>query len=113
MDELSAKRTLGTTLEEAPNDLDDAAHRLQDELVLDFFCSLTEPSTPLAATLLLPVIVSFSEGKLDPKFKKISEVKALLQDHPELMEKLEDAWKARTFRDIRNLSALSCFENQL
>ena len=107
MDELSAKRTLGTT-----NDLDDDAHRHQDELVLDILDFYD--SGYLGATIqLLTTIVSSSEGKLDPKFKEVAEVKALFQEHPELVKKLEEAWAARSFKEIRNLSALSYSEDQL
>ena len=110
MDELSAKRTLGTT-----NDLDDDAHRHQDKLVLDDILDFDDSgySGAFGLAILLTTIVSSSEGKLDSKFEKVAEVKALFREHPELAEKLEEAWAARSFKEIRNLSALSYFEDQL
>ena len=54
---------------------------------------------------LLTIIVSKSEGYLDPKYEKTLDATALIEGHPELIGRLEEAWKARSFKDIRNLSA--------
>jgi hypothetical protein len=66
-----------------------------------------EPSIIELATFLLATIVSTSEGQLDPQYEKTPNAKALLEKHPELMDKLKKSWAQRSFREIRNLSTLS------
>ena len=53
---------------------------------------------------LLVTIVSSSEGLLDLKYKDFMDAKALIRRHPELLEKLKEAWNIQAFKDIRNLS---------
>jgi hypothetical protein len=89
--------------ESGPNELDDETHARLDKEVLE--TADYEPSNLLPASFLLATIVSNSIGRLDPKYKENPNAKALIQQHPELMDKLMKAWRERTFRDIRNLSA--------
>jgi hypothetical protein len=42
-----------------------------------------EPSTPALAAVLLVMITSTSEGKVDPKFEKFPAAVALLQENPQ------------------------------
>jgi len=93
-----------TTLEAVPNDLDDATHARLDRLVLD--TSDYDPSSLPVAAFFLATIVSYSEDKLNSKYKDTPTVKALFNEHPELMDKLRVAWTARSFKEIRNLSAI-------
>src|SRR5277367_2191793 len=88
----SAKRTQ-TTLETVLGDHDDAAHARMDDAVFEIFED--EPTCPFT---LLATIVSTSEGNFDPKYEKIPNAKALLQEFPGLLDKLRDAWKGITFR---------------
>ena len=93
-------------LEVVPDDLDDATHARMDQAVLEV--ADDDPvilSRAREAAFLLATIVSTSEGRLDPKYAQNPAAKALLQEHPALMEKLTEAWTARTFRQIRSLSA--------
>src|SRR5277367_4172438 len=91
-------------LELVPNDLDDATHARLDKVV--FMVADDEPSMLSLAAFLLVTIVSTSEGLLDAKYEKTPAAVVLLQEHPALKEKLMQAWTARTFRDIRNMSAI-------
>ena len=108
MDEPSAKYTLETTLKAVPNDLDDDTHARLDKSVLE--TADYDPSTLPTAGFLLVTIVANSEGKLDPKYENTRNAKALLEEHPGLMGKLKEAWAARSFREIRNLSELSRYD---
>lgn len=56
---------------------------------------------------LFSIIVTYSEGLLDPKYKTNEEAMALIEENPQLAEMLEVAWGKREFRDIRNLGVLS------
>jgi hypothetical protein len=76
-----------------------------DRAVLDV--ADDEPTIPSRAAFLLATIVSTSEGQLDPQYKETPNAKALLEKHPELMDKLKKSWAERSFREIRNLSTLS------
>src|SRR5277367_6804201 len=95
-----------------PNDLDNAAHARLDQEAFKVAnsSSLSRPlpaNEPIFAALsLLAIIVSTSEGLLDAKYQQTSAAVALFGEHPELKEKLMQAWMARTFRDIRNMSAI-------
>jgi hypothetical protein len=102
MGEPSPKRTLETTLESVPNDLDDVTHARLDEEVRNR--AIYEPSKgPEAQLLLMHSIISFSEGLLDPKHKDVIEALRLFKKHPELRDKLHEAWTAKSFKEIRNL----------
>jgi hypothetical protein len=58
-------------------------------------------------SLLLRCIVGSSNGILDLKYEQKAAAVALLEDHPELRDKLMRAWEARSFKEIRNLSMCS------
>jgi hypothetical protein len=103
--EPSAKRAQVVTLQVVPDDLSDATHAIMDEAVLDVVEE--QPVNLGRATFLLATIVSSSQGRLDAKYRETPAAKALLQEHPALMEKLTEAWAAGTFRQIRNLSSLT------
>ena len=88
---------------EVPDNLqvDDATHSRMDDEILQGFPA--PPTTAAIAATLLSTIVSFSDGRLEPKYKDIREAKALLAKHPALKELLQEAWTSKTFRVIRNL----------
>ena len=90
-------------LEFVGDDLGDATHAVRDEIVL-----ITIHSVSLSQ-LLLVMIVPISEETPDLKYKEIPNAKALLQEHPTLIERLRGAWRDRTFKEIRNLSKISLF----
>ncbi|KIL65127.1 hypothetical protein M378DRAFT_10999 [Amanita muscaria Koide BX008] len=100
-DERPAKRS---TLETVPNDLDDATHARLDKRVLDICEEPVESSS--AVTLLLNTIVQHSEGRLDQKYRRIANAKALIKEHPELVDKLKEAWNDSSFKQIRNSKIL-------
>jgi hypothetical protein len=68
-----------------------------DQQVMDAMEAL--PFSPL---YLLLAIVTFSEGKLDPKYKNMRHAKAFLQANPQLTSQLEAAWNKRSFKEIRD-----------
>ena len=87
--------------------LDDAAHVRIDDAVFKFFEDEPIHETLRTLSTLLATIVEIlenSEGRLDPKYMRITHAKALLGNCPELVDKLKVAWKDGTFREIRNLS---------
>lgn len=104
--EPSAKRTTDTTLETVANRLNDDTHLDMDKAVLRAMAGDT------SSLLLLNTIVTVSNGLLDPKYMNILAARALLNDHPELEEKLSTALKtsSKSFAEIRNLSAPSAFD---
>jgi hypothetical protein len=55
-------------------------------------------------SVLLRCIVGLSNGKLNLKYEQRTAGVTLLADHPELRVKLMQAWGARSFKEIRNLS---------
>jgi hypothetical protein len=87
------------------NQIDDATHACWDETVLE--TANVEPSSPFLAACLLATIVSVSEGLLDSKYIHTPAALHLLKEHPDLTDKLGEAWKAGTFREIRSLRVLS------
>jgi len=93
--------------------LDDGTHtRWVNDVfeICDKICD-KEPSRIQDLLLFLRMIISTSEGRLNPKFLQTREVKNLFEKHPELVEKLRVAWKDRTLREISNLRTfciLSC-----
>jgi hypothetical protein len=100
-------RKLEMSPEPLPDVLDDATHARMDKVVFDTFDY--EPSSLPYATLLLATIVSTSGGPLNSKYKENQHAKALLLEHPWLMDRLIGAWRDRTFKEIRNLSAVPAF----
>jgi hypothetical protein len=95
-----AKRKAAITLELEPNEEDDATHARLDQEVLETIENDRSPMT------LLATIVSTSE-RLDQKYGKNQNAKALLREHPGLVDKLEGAWQDKSFKEIRNLSTSS------
>jgi len=87
------------------NTLDDAAHARLDVEV--FQATKYDPSNNLAASILLNAITSTSKGLLDPKYAHGQKALALLEEYPELMDKLQVAWAANSFKEIRNLGVIS------
>jgi len=103
----ATKRILTAPLEHVEDDIDDQDHARMDKQVLEN--ADEEPVNLSRATFLLATIVSTSDGRLDPKYKETPAARALLKQHPELEEKLKEAWKERSFKEIRNLSTIvSC-----
>jgi hypothetical protein len=97
-------------LETCPDELNDAAHARLDEAILRR--ADDEPSTLFRAVYLLSTIVSTSEGQLDLQYENALKAKALISEHPKLIDMLKEAWEARAFKGIRNLSAISTFQSR-
>jgi len=98
----ATKRILTAPLEHVEDDIDDQDHARMDKQVLEN--ADEEPVNLSRATFLLATIVSTSDGRLDPKYERNPAARALLKQHPELEEKLKEAWKERSFKEIPNLS---------
>ena len=64
---------------------------------------------PYSSLLLLLAIVTFSEGKLDPKYKDIRHAKAILKANPPLTSQLKAAWEKKSFKEIRDLGMFKDF----
>ena len=94
-------------LESVPDNCDDVTHARLDEMVLK--TADYEPSSLPLATFLLATIVSTSKETLGQKYMENSNTRALLQENPTLIEKLNGAWRDRTLKEIRNLSAIPLF----
>jgi hypothetical protein len=92
------------SLASVPSQIDDATHARWDETVLETVN--VEPSSPFLAAWLLATIVAVSEGLLDGKYSQNPAALRLLKEHPDLTDKLREAWKAETFREIRSLRIL-------
>lgn len=107
MNEPATEGAVEIPLESLPNILDDDTHKYLDEKVLNHFTPLFESFTTLKeleAILLLMGIISESQNRLNPDYETILPAKALLENHPELVDKLRGAWRERSFKEIRNLS---------
>ena len=96
-----APSTHKATLETVLNGLDDVAHTRMDNAAFNLLNKL--PFKPDPATIFA-TIVATSEGELDLTYMEPRNAFALLEEHPELMNKLEVAWNHRSFKEIRNLS---------
>jgi hypothetical protein len=104
MGEPSSKRILETTLESIPNDLADATHARLDEEVRNRVQVLHEEPEVPNAIILLDCIISCSDGLLDQKYTNGVEMQRLYKNHPELQDKLKEAWSTnKSFKEIRNL----------
>ena len=82
-------------------DMDDASHARLDQQVLAI--AGDEPFGLSLAGFLLTTIVQTSDGLLYKRNGDNGKAMALLAEHADLQEKLRVAWKARSFKDIRNL----------
>jgi hypothetical protein len=83
---------------------DDATHIHLDKLVFNSNISRYEPSILPMAAQLLAHIVSNSDGMLKQDYKETETTIPFLEKYPILVEKIREAWKKKTFREIRNLS---------
>lgn len=111
MDQPSPKRTtLETTLKSVPNDLDDMIHTRLDQEVLGSF-KVTDVEPPNID--ILSAVVENSEGRLDPRYLKHRELRELVGEYPELEDKLSMAWRAGSFKEIRNLSSYNSAQETL
>ena len=104
MSEPAAEGAVEIPLESVPNDLDDDAHKSLDKEVLEFLPPDHEPNDDKQLTQLLLAIVLCSHKQLDPNYATFLRAKALLVKHPKLVDKLTVAWRAGSFKEIRNLS---------
>ena len=113
--ESPAERSPTANLDTVSNELDDTTHARLDKDVLDVAGRAPSEAVlnvssgevaDLVLTSLLTIIISKSEGHLDPQYEETPDAKALIEEHPELKGKLKEAWKAGTFKEIRNLSAI-------
>jgi hypothetical protein len=83
------------------SDLDHATHARLDQQVLKV--ADDEPVVLSRAAFLLAMIVETAKGHLDQKYGLLPNAMALPEEHADLRDKLVAAWKARSFKDIRNL----------
>ena len=90
-------------LETAVNVLDDATHARLDKAILAEFQGQELPSGIWGAYTLLNFIASNSEGCIDPKYEGTVAM-PLVKGNPDLQKELLDAWEAKSFKCIRNLS---------
>jgi hypothetical protein len=97
----STRRRLTIPLGPVMSDLDDAAHARLDEQVLKV--ADDEPIILSRAAFLLATIVENAKGHLDQKYASNKNSRTLLEEHPDLRDKMAVAWQARSFKDIRNL----------
>jgi len=93
-----------TTFEIVADDLDKATHSSMDQTVLRYIGG--DPNEQ-DLSFLLQFIVANSNGKLNPKYAMKTAANTLLSEHPELRIELMQAWGARSFKNIRNLSMCS------
>jgi hypothetical protein len=108
MSDFVAEGKVETPLEFVPNDLDDDIHKALDNKVLDLIAMdspLHQPLSARSAAVLLACIVSVSKQLLDPKYDLVAEVTPFLRTRQMLVEKLDAAYSAGSFKEIRNLSA--------
>lgn len=98
-------------LEFAFNTLDNATHTELDSQILNSKLTrrlqkfeILQPSDCMA---LLVVIASRSNGCIDPKYTDIEEAMELIHQNEDLQVALAEAFKAKSFRTIRNLSTNS------
>jgi hypothetical protein len=95
-------------LEPASNVLDDATHVELDGEILNL--KSTSYLLELSAlqlcdlALLLGTITSWSSGCIDPKYKYTQDAMGLIQENEDLRVALAEAFKAKSFKSIRNLS---------
>ena len=96
---------LSEDLESVPLGISEAAHKRMDDIVFQQFGrDLKQDALP--HLLFLLSIVQNSNGLLDSRYTQPEEVWALHRAYPKLEEKLMEAWKAGSFRTIRNLSTI-------
>jgi len=93
-----------TKLEIVADDRDEATHLSMDQTVL---LDIGGDPHEQRLSVLLHTIVANSNGKLNPKYEMKTAAVALLAEHPELRIELMQAWGARSFKNIRNLSMCS------
>jgi hypothetical protein len=95
----------------ADNSVDAATHASLDAQVLTL--TRAAPSSPRHFELacLLSAIATYSGGRVDPRYVNNTVANQLLEDQPQLGEKLQEAWRAGQFEQIRNLSTSSVLMN--
>ena len=92
--------------ESVANILDGNTHVQLDGVVLNTCEGVIEPSKlGTLAIFLFATVVSNSEGTLNPKYGNTANAKTLLLVEEELLEKLNNAWTQKKFKEIHNLSA--------
>jgi hypothetical protein len=99
----STRRRLTIPLGPVMSDLDDAAHARLDEQVLKVADDEPVILSLAQAAFLLATIVENAKGHLDQKYASNKNSRTLLEEHPDLRDKMAVAWQARSFKDIRNL----------
>ena len=82
--------------------LEDETHAQLDRKVLRRAHRLEDPLGPSDYLRLLVYIALESKERIDPKYKNIDEAEEAL-DHDGVLAELEVAWKAKAFKNIRNL----------
>jgi hypothetical protein len=82
--------------------LGDETHAQLDSKVLGRAHCLEDPLRPSDYLRLLQYIALESKECIDPKYKNIDEAEEAL-DHDEVLAELQVAWKAKAFKNIRNL----------
>jgi hypothetical protein len=81
-------------------DLDDDDHTRLDRLILDRDNAAGLSYYPPA---LLELVVRNSDGMLDQRYRAMTEVEKLFKEYPELQHRIQTAYEAQSFKDIRTL----------
>ena len=61
------------------------------------------PQDIMGYCVLLQYIIDYSDNQLDDLYSKASIAKRKFQEDPNLANQLRDAWKSRSYRQIRNM----------
>lgn len=101
---LCSASTTTIPLEYVADDINKATHNKLDCKMVEDWGDNEWSLSKLNAFHLLELTVSNSENKLNQNYTNIYHALALLKQHPELLVKLDKAWKAQTFQDIQRLS---------
>ncbi|KAH7905489.1 hypothetical protein BJ138DRAFT_1228948 [Hygrophoropsis aurantiaca] len=101
-----------STLQTAPLDIGATSHEELDRAVLGFLrllglnrCSPDKLSLIDLARILSIILLS-SESLFDEKYSDADEAEQLLIGHPELQEAIREAFKERSFANVRNIKML-------
>ena len=100
----STKRQLAITMETVPDDFNDDDHKAMDKQIIDSMRGDDYNSSIHYQAFLLLYIVDASGGRLDNQYANGIKARDLIEANPSLKEVLDDAWRSRSFRAVRNLS---------
>lgn len=97
------RRKLTKSLEYVQDDFGSATHKYLDEEVLKHL--KPQPFTPPLATLIIGFVVWTAGARLNQEYSNSIAAMHLMEEYPDLVDKVKVAWENRSFEQIRNLSA--------